>query len=79
MTGYILTTLINKLFQYDEYEFIDKIMNVAFNFLPDDASKYWLKINQYLSVRFFLNKCYSFSMKSLKVDQSNLTTWPKID
>ena len=58
---YILTYLVNKLFEIDDYDTIDKIMHTAFAFLPDEASKNWLKLTQYLTViQFFIN--YSSSM-----------------
>lgn len=50
MTQFILTFLVNKLFDVDDYDTIDRIMSTAFGFLPDEACKNWLKLSQYLSV-----------------------------
>lgn len=48
MTSSTLSGLVNRLFAIDDYETIDKIMGTALGFLPEEASKNWLKIEAYL-------------------------------
>lgn len=51
MAAMVLTFCVNRLFVLEEEDMIDRIMTVALSFIPDELSKRWLKIHQFLSVK----------------------------
>jgi hypothetical protein len=39
---------VNRLFEIDRIDLVDQIMDIVFAYLPDELSKNWLKMQQFL-------------------------------
>ena len=55
MNATLLAFVVNRLFALNDMETVDALMSQAFALFPEDLSKYWLKLHQYLSVSLASN------------------------
>ena len=52
MAQNLLTFSGNKLFELKQFDLLQTIMDILLALMPEELSKNWLKIHQYLSVLF---------------------------
>lgn len=81
LSSTLLTFIVNRLFEMGNHEMIDKIMSIVFGLIPEEASKNWLKIHQFLSVsnrlliHILTNSIYSSCSMLQRVEINNCITW----
>lgn len=56
MNAMVLTYTLNRLFAMKNTEIVDTLMNQVFALFPEDLSKYWIKLQQFLQFLFELTK-----------------------